>query len=277
MGKRIVTAVVLIPAVLYLVLLGRPLWIVLAVAVVGLLALHEYLNLVKALGADPMTTLTLICAVGVFAATAFSPTLFLLPALSVSAFLLLAFAMFTRPLHGVLADSAFCFFGLVYVAYPLATIPLIASQENGHALLLLLLLVVWAGDILALFTGKLIGRHKLAPKISPGKTWEGFAGSVAGSLIVATLLFYLAERLNLSSLGVSPYPGRLIAWLGLALLINLAAQLGDLLESAMKRGAGVKDSGTLLPGHGGVLDRIDALLLAAPVLWYAQLVQQYFW
>jgi phosphatidate cytidylyltransferase len=156
------------------------------------------------------------------------------------------------------------------------TIPLIWAQEHGPSLLLLLFCVVWAGDTVALYVGRSLGRHRLAPKLSPGKTWEGSLGSVAGSLLVTVLLILLAEWMGRHSLAGLSYDGSWTHWLVLAVVLNVAAQVGDLVESALKRGANVKDSGSLLPGHGGVLDRIDALLLAAPVLWYAQLVQQSF-
>jgi phosphatidate cytidylyltransferase len=142
--------------------------------------------------------------------------------------------------------------------------------------LLLLFCVVWSGDIAALYVGRSLGRRKLAPKLSPGKTWEGSLASVAGSLIAAVLLVLLGQWMVRHSLPGLAYEGSWAHWLLLAVVLNIAAQIGDLVESALKRGAKVKDSGSLLPGHGGVLDRIDALLLAAPVLWYAQLVQQSF-
>ncbi|HET6168858.1 MAG TPA: phosphatidate cytidylyltransferase, partial [Terracidiphilus sp.] len=115
---------------------------------------------------------------------------------------------------------------------------------------------------------------KLAPTLSPNKTWAGAVGSVVGSVLVAGGLLWLANFLaqwNFSRLSFSDETWWY--WLGIAVLVNVAAQVGDLAESALKRSAGVKDSGTLLPGHGGVLDRIDALLLAAPVLWYAQVIR----
>jgi phosphatidate cytidylyltransferase len=129
----------------------------------------------------------------------------------------------------------------------------------------------------------------MAPKLSPGKTWEGAIASVAGSVVIAAALVSLAslmqEPANSAVLSwlervfpsaVLSYPDETWYWLMLAAIVNVAGQIGDLAESALKRSAGVKDSGTLLPGHGGVLDRIDALLLAAPVLWYAQVIHQRF-
>jgi phosphatidate cytidylyltransferase len=125
--------------------------------------------------------------------------------------------------------------------------------------------------------GRAWGRHKLAPTLSPNKTWEGTLASVGGSLLSTGVLLGLAQLLQMWDVGGLSYSGGAWwYWLGLAVVVNVAAQVGDLVESALKRSAGVKDSGSLLPGHGGVLDRIDALLLAAPVLWYAQIFHQWF-
>jgi phosphatidate cytidylyltransferase len=125
--------------------------------------------------------------------------------------------------------------------------------------------------------GRAWGRHKLAPTISPNKSWEGSLGSLAGSLLATGILIGLASFIlaQWNSAKLS-FPDDIWYWLVLALVVNVAAQVGDLAESALKRSAGVKDSGSLLPGHGGVLDRVDALLLAAPVLWYALLIHQRF-
>jgi phosphatidate cytidylyltransferase len=113
----------------------------------------------------------------------------------------------------------------------------------------------------------------MAPSLSPNKTWEGVLGSVAGGLLATGILLGLAHlMLTYWDKAWLSYPEDTWYWLGLAVIINIAAQVGDLAESALKRSAGVKDSGSLLPGHGGVLDRIDALLIAAPVLWYAQMI-----
>jgi len=171
--------------------------------------------------------------------------------------------------------SAFAFF---YVALPLGFLVQIREQLSGGFLLLYLLLLVWAGDIFAYFVGRSLGRHLMSPRISPRKTWEGALASLLASLGVGMLLYqhalpissallnaHLIERKDgLFALQKAPLWPTLL----LSAAINIAAQLGDLVESLLKRGAGVKDSGTILPGHGGMLDRIDALLFAAPVLWY---------
>jgi phosphatidate cytidylyltransferase len=134
--------------------------------------------------------------------------------------------------------------------------------------------VVWAGDIAALYVGRAWGRHKLAPTLSPNKTWEGAIGSVLGSLVVAGGLLALSAQLANWNIVRLSFHGEIWYWLVLAVIVNGAAQVGDLAESALKRSVGVKDSGAILPGHGGILDRIDALLLAAPVMWYAQAIHQ---
>ena len=146
------------------------------------------------------------------------------------------------------------------------------QQLAGAFYLLYLLLMVWAGDIFAYFVGKSIGRHLMAPRISPKKTWEGAAASLVASLVVGCVLFGRALQISSFLLHVGLIQRRdglfalekpeLWPMILLTIALNIAAQLGDLVESLIKRGAGVKDSGTILPGHGGMLDRIDALLQA---------------
>ena len=278
MGKRILTAAILIPLVVYLVLFAPVLVLAAAACIVALLAQQEFLGLAKASGAAVFCIVPMAATILIFVTVLpASPPLLMLPVLAIAAAVLLVQAMSMRPQAAVLPDASFSFFSLIYVAFPLATLPHIAQQENGRAELLFLLLVVWAGDISALFIGRAIGRHKLWPSVSPNKTWEGTIGSLAGSLLIAALTVIISSRIAEHFSSANPFPHPLWQSLLLAAILNIAAQLGDLVESALKRGAGVKDSGRLLPGHGGVLDRIDALLLAAPVLWYAQLIQQYFW
>jgi phosphatidate cytidylyltransferase len=143
-------------------------------------------------------------------------------------------------------------FGVVYLALPITSLSRL--QRYDPWVLFLLLVIVWAGDTAAFYCGRQWGRRKLAPRISPNKTWEGAVANFVVALIVAAAW---------SSWRLGELRGSVLL---VAALVSVAAQLGDLVESLIKRGAGVKDSGQLLPGHGGMLDRLDALLFAAPVM-----------
>ncbi|HEY0308564.1 MAG TPA: phosphatidate cytidylyltransferase [Acidobacteriaceae bacterium] len=270
--QRILTAIVLI-VVVVLVLFKAPVWLLAAVAaLVATLALFEYVGLANA--RDVRVPAWFVIPAGVL--------LFLLPPshymtlVTLLALTLLAWASFTAPLERVLPDAAYGTFGLLWIAYPLALLPQM-RKDLGPPMVLFLFVVVWSGDIAALYIGRRFGKRKFAPRLSPNKTWEGAVASVVGSVFFAMVLvlggnWFTAYTSGNTILSFS----QPVWWLAvLAIIVNIAAQVGDLIESAVKRGAGVKDSGNILPGHGGMLDRIDALLLAAPVLWYALEVKSY--
>ena len=202
-----------------------------------------------------------------------------------------------EPLSNALPDAAVSYMMLPYVGLTLGLLPILRSGRNGALFLLYLMLLVWCGDIAAYYVGRAFGRHKLAPRISPGKTWEGTVASVAAAIAVGVVLFHYINPIASALRGAHmvaaisyayphtianvapifrPAPVWLVALFAAG--VNIAAQLGDLVESALKRGAGLKDSGTLLPGHGGVLDRIDALLFALPVgfIFYVAGLSRYF-
>jgi phosphatidate cytidylyltransferase len=161
-----------------------------------------------------------------------------------------------RPLVEALPAAGISASGFILIAFPLSyAVGLHGWPLQGPPLLLFAMVIVWVGDTAAYFVGRSIGKHFLAPHLSPKKTWEGTVASFLGSLIVA-LIFARFMTVPVAHL------------LGMAAVGNVAGQVGDLLESAYKRSAGIKDSGSILPGHGGVLDRIDALILAIPVVWY---------
>src|SRR2546428_58724 len=278
--KRVATAVVLIPLAVSLVLWGSTAMLSIAVALVILLALFEYFALGEAIGHRAYRFWTATCALALVYAQwravsepaynlgggfialerskwltgAVSPVeaVFFLFVLGVA-----ALSVWTkRPLVETLPAAGISASGLILVAFPLSfAIPLHAAGTQGPALLLFALVIIWVSDTAAYFVGRSIGKNALAPKLSPNKTWEGTVAGVLGSLVVA-LAF--APWVNVP----------LVHLLAMAAVGNVAGQVGDLLESAYKRSAGVKDSGSLLPGHGGVLDRIDALILAIPVVWY---------
>ncbi|HSE49517.1 MAG TPA: phosphatidate cytidylyltransferase [Terriglobales bacterium] len=298
--KRLLTAVVLIPIVLALTF-KAPLWLFSAVVcVVAMLAMREYMDLVKAYGHEPLRLSTYLLVPLYFALLAVLGHDIIDP--EAGAFFILLAGAFVLPvafvyallglhkdLRSALPSVALSWTGFVLVAFALATLVLIRVLPLGPFYLLYLFVVVWSGDIVAFWVGSSIGKHKLAPEVSPKKTWEGAIASVVTAAVLGAVLLHSAAQIVgwlqghgagmsldwagraelFQSLGTAPrQPDAFLVpfWKALlwSALINVAAQLGDLVESMMKRGAGVKDSGAILPGHGGMLDRVDALLFAAP-------------
>jgi phosphatidate cytidylyltransferase len=259
-------------------------------AIVALVTIHEFLKLTESYGVQALRWPTYIFAGVFFLLLALnvgnekpllSTAIFVYSlgfAATIAPFVFLTIAMRRAELSSGYPAAAASAFAFTYIALPMGMLVQLRQQWAGAFYLLYLLLVVWAGDIFAYFVGKSMGRHLMAPRISPKKTWEGAAASVLASVGVGWLLFHYALPLSSALLrwglierrdglfGLEqPAMGPVI---GLTIVLNVAAQLGDLVESLIKRGAGVKDSGSILPGHGGMLDRIDALLFAAPVLWF---------
>ncbi len=288
--KRVLTAVVLIPIVILLVLRAPVAVVALITALVALLAVQELLKLAEAYGIKPFRWPTQIF-VGLFffvlavAAGIDKPLLstavFIYTvgfAAAISPFIFLTIGMAQSDLRRAFQSAMVSVFAFCYVALPLGFLVQLRGQWMGAFLLLYLLLVVWAGDIFAYFVGKFLGRHLMSPRISPKKTWEGALASMLASVGVGVLLYNYALPISTALLHAHLIETRdgffslqkppLWPTLLLSIAINVAAQLGDLVESLIKRGADVKDSGAILPGHGGMLDRIDALLFAAPVLWF---------
>jgi phosphatidate cytidylyltransferase len=278
--KRVATAAVLIPFAVGIVLWGSTALLALVVALVTLLALFEYFALGEAIGHRAYRFWTASCAlllifVQWFATTWPSDYLTEMelryrqafrffggaPAIPETLFFfVLGIAVLSlwtkRPMVEALPAAGISCSALLLVAFPLSyTVRLHAVPVQGPQVLLFALVITWVGDSAAYFAGRSIGKHALAPHLSPKKTWEGTVASFVGSLAVA---FVFVRFMTV------PLPHLL----AMAAVGNVAGQVGDLLESAYKRSAGIKDSGSLLPGHGGVLDRIDALILAIPVVWY---------
>ena len=302
--QRILTAVVLVPLVV-LAVFKAPFWLyAVIIAVLALQCANEYLCIAAAHNLKPLRTLTYVAILAVLGEYYLSVAIrglrpiestgwqmlrdpivqyeILLILVSLTPFLLLVAALSTKDLRQALPSAAVSYFAVPYVGITLGFLLFTRGLiPDGALAVFYLLLVVWSGDIFAYYVGRTFGRHRLAPRISPGKSWEGAAASIIGSMIVGTLILVynrpIAERLydwkllvGQSVLSGRPTPEPNAIWMAImtSVSINIAAQFGDLVESMMKRGADIKDSGTLLPGHGGVLDRIDALLLASPVLWY---------
>jgi phosphatidate cytidylyltransferase len=258
--KRALTALALIPLVTWVVLWAN-LWVFLAVlALAACLSYREYNQIAAAYGfgapgvAGYGAGLLLL-----WWNEAWAPTWLLIVAMAVIA---LGLVLRMEDLAQSLPRTALLLMGIVYIfGCWKCAFPVREDYQSRHWLMYALLLN-WAGDIGAYYIGRPFGRHKLAPVVSPKKSWEGAIASVIASVLVAGA--YLLHFVP----GVTPAQA-----VGLTVAANIAGQLGDLAESALKRGAGVKDSGAILPGHGGFLDRVDSTLFALPVVYgYLKLV-----
>jgi phosphatidate cytidylyltransferase len=288
LAKRVLTAAVLIPVVLLLVLRAPVPVLALTSGIVALLATRELLDLSQAYKIKPLRRSAYIYCAVFFLGVALNPGItpllstggFAYGALSAAIFapfIFLAIGMARAELATAFPAAMVAAFSFVYIALPMASLVQLRQQWRGAFLLLYLLLLVWAGDIFAYFIGKPFGRHRMSPRVSPHKTWEGAIASLAASCAVGVLMFHYAVAISGALFRAHLITQRDGIFVGdqvslpevviLSVVLNIAAQLGDLVESLIKRGAGTKDSGAILPGHGGMFDRIDALLFAAPVLW----------
>lgn len=266
--KRILTAIIGLPILLYSVWSQSPYFFVALTAIAALLALTEFYALASKVGCKPQIVIGYIVALGVLASFLFNE-----PPLAVAAVIVLTIVSLSvaladsNELRDSLTSVSSTVFGVVYVALLPGcligvrmlpdTLTRLSAPHFASKLLTMFFALVMMTDTGAFYVGRSLGRHKLAPRISPGKTVEGAIGGLAAALITGFLcrvLFFpeipLAQALALGA------------------AIGMVGQLGDLAESMLKRGAGVKDSGNLLPGHGGMLDRIDSILFCAPLLYY---------
>src|SRR5882762_604030 len=293
---RILTAVILMPAVAAATW-WSPTWLVAAMAaIVSVIALREFFALGARLGFRAYRYWTCLAAFGIFAQQWYAgqgpyvarlsdtlylrDTLYLLGTLPVSLEMVLVVFVTgaaiialgsRRALAEVFSSISVSAAGLLVIVIPFSAVVRLHAAgstitlnsiteawnppELGRQLLLFTLVIVWVGDSAAYFAGHAFGRSKMTPHLSPNKTWEGAAANLLAALLVAAVFAYWMK--------IAPPHMFAMAALG-----SVAGQVGDLFESAFKRSAGVKDSGTLIPGHGGMLDRIDALIFAAPAVWY---------
>lgn len=257
---RLLTAAVLAPLVWWLTKRGPDLAFAAAIVTCVVIASHEAYRMLEARGMRPLRVLGIVLGAAVAASFA-GPIAELEPAtvLGVAVSLSFVAAMAWRPDPPAMLDGAVAtILPIVLIAFPMGFLEALrlVDRETGPDLVLLLLLCVMLGDTAAYYTGRAFGRHRMAPAISPKKTWEGAAGALAGSLLAAALAHgWFFQRLTIPHAVV------------LAVLLCVVGILGDLAESMMKRASGVKDSSSLLPGHGGLFDRIDSLLFAGPILY----------
>ena len=260
--KRIASALVILPPlVLFLWYASPVLFLILVLALIGL-SLHEYFHILQHIQLSLCPSVTLLAAFALAIAAYLGGWRWLPIALFLS-MVALTTSMLLIPSRGshVFPALVYSIFGMLFIGWNLSHLILLRLLPAGQSYILFLCAVVWVGDSAAMYVGKSLGRYKMAPAISPGKTWEGSVGGAVGGILTAVWSagFWLPH---------------LVLWqcVMLGLCISLAAQMSDLGESMLKRYAGVKDSSGLIPGHGGILDRIDSMLFAAPTLVYALLL-----
>jgi phosphatidate cytidylyltransferase len=259
--KRWLTSIIGIPFLILLIARGGMLAFSLFVALVMIITLWEYYVIVFSDAKDEIKSPIPVWSFGVGLLMIFlaytgsiKPMLCLLMINTVGA-AILSMPRF-KDGHGILPVVMKEILGVMYIPVPLSMLILMRNSPDGASWVFFLLFIVFAGDVGALYVGTFFGKHKLCLSISPKKTWEGSAGSILSSLVIG----YSFKIIMLPGLN----PWHTIILIG---IINIVAQAGDLFESELKRAGNVKDSGSILPGHGGLLDRIDALLFASPVIY----------
>ena len=267
--KRVITSLWFAPLLVVVVWFGGERGFTLLVVVFGILAALEFYQMAARVKLLPLTCFGLVWTAFFilsrnsellsFLTPYFTPGL-LMPLLLTSAVVIpLIGLLMRRQKEGAFNSWVWTVAGILYVGWLLSHLVALRGLDDGRNWVFFILFVTWASDTFAFFVGRKFGRHKLAPSISPGKTWEGAAGGV-GAAVVMSILFFTP----------TPFLLPLISWqiISLAVLVSIFGQLGDLVESLLKRNTGVKDSGSLMPGHGGVLDRIDSLVFAGVVVYY---------
>ncbi|HVJ47771.1 phosphatidate cytidylyltransferase [Desulfitobacterium sp.] len=255
---RTISALIGAPLLLGLTYLGGPYTAFLA-AVIGLLTLHEFQEIARKLGIKVWKKTTFLAAILWLILVVLGLREWMFP---FSIFWLL-FALGRMGIQYPrirLSEVGYNFLSVIYTVVLSSHLFLLRSLEQGLAWAFLAFTLVWATDTFAYLIGRAIGRHPLAPQVSPNKTIEGSLGGLCGAILAGLI----ASRL----MGGMPWS----FFLGLSLIVGISAQIGDLFESAIKRSAGVKDSGHLIPGHGGFLDRFDSMLFAFPIVYYLVLI-----
>lgn len=253
-------------AVLGIVVVGAALWSPWALAVVAALVVavgQDELFRMASLqgGVRPMGTLAMCVGVALVAESVLEPSPVVLLSLLMLIVPLLFVATLVHKGEKPLESIAITTFGLLYTAVPMSLMLLMGfvGSEWEPARVLAVIFIVWINDIFAYLVGCSIGKHKMCPTISPKKSWEGFFGGLLFAVAFAMVYGYFME-------------GNIYVWGGFGAIVALAGVVGDLFESKIKRECGVKDSGTIIPGHGGVLDRFDALLVAAPIAYLYMII-----
>jgi phosphatidate cytidylyltransferase len=254
--ERVISGVIAIPIVLGIILYGHPVLFFFLIASIVLIAAHEYFSMIANAGISGFSIEGLALSFLLLAIGFFIPQFLFVFGLIIPLTLFLAWCFREKNVRVALDSISYTLFGILYTAGLGGYFLLISNLEGGRQMIVFILLFVWAGDSAAFYGGRKLGERKLLEVVSPNKTITGAVANVIGTLIAALLA---------SSLFFNEIP--LIHCLIVAFICGIIGQFGDLAESLIKRNCQVKDSGTLIPGHGGVLDRIDSLLFVGPTFY----------
>ena len=254
--ERVISGVIAIPIVLGVILYGHPGLFFFLIASIVLIAAHEYFSMIANAGVSGFPIEGLVLSFLLLAIGFFIPQFLSLFGVFIPLTLFLVWCLRENNVRVALDSISYTLFGILYTAGLGGYFLLISNLEGGRQMIVFILLFIWAGDSAAFYVGRKMGERKLLEVVSPNKTIAGAVANVMGTLIAALLA---------SSLFFNEIP--LIHCLIVAFICGIIGQFGDLAESLIKRNCRVKDSGTLIPGHGGVLDRIDSLLFVGPAFY----------
>jgi phosphatidate cytidylyltransferase len=259
--KRVISGAIAIPLVLGLVLYGSPLLFFCFVVAIVVVASHEYFSMISNMGVEGFPVeggvLSFLLLLGFY----LGPKYLIIFGIFIPVVLITTWFFRGKNVTVALDPIAYTLLGILYTAGLGGYFILIRGLDGGSQIIIFLMLLIWAGDVAAYYGGRKFGKHKLLPMVSPNKTVEGGIANILGTLLVAGLasLWFFAEF-------------SLTHCLIVAFICGIIGQFGDFSESLIKRNCQVKDSGSLIPGHGGFLDRIDSLLFAGPAFYcYYQL------
>jgi phosphatidate cytidylyltransferase len=259
---RVITAALGIPVIILAIWLGAP-WFSLLIATAALVGTYEFYRMGGLDMRNPLLHLGLLLALALVLSPHYARSGPAVLPMVITAAMLVSLVSLLRiqPREGAFRNWAWIMAGALYVGWMLSHWLNLRGLEDGRSWVYLTMLTVFANDTGAFFVGRALGRHKLAPAVSPAKTWEGAAGglvcSILGAIVIALVLSLVSEY-------------TFVGWqvIVLGIIVSIFAQLGDLVESLLKRNTGTKESGGLLPGHGGVLDRFDSIIFVGAVVYY---------
>jgi len=268
---RLIISILWVPIIVAIIAFGEPIHTLALVLLMVVVGVMEFNNMMVKRGIKPSEyvtiTASIILLITIYLTGVHSDKGVILYILGFIFMLTVVWHLFRDGPRDFIGSSGATILCIFYVAWFFSHLVLIRNLEYGNRLLVVLFLIIWASDVAAYGVGRFLGKHKIAPSVSPKKSWEGALGGLLGGMWASVGSFYFF-------MGAERWPGLLWS-LAIGSLVTVGGMFGDFIESAIKRDAQVKDSGTFLPGHGGLLDRFDSIMVAAPIFFYLMLLYKH--